>query len=53
MKRSDKEALSEKIFDTIKSVIINFEKDHDVYIDWESTIKINGENFYDFKIGVK
>ncbi len=53
MKRDLKERLSEIIFDAITSTVIDFELDHDVYIQWEATIKLNGENFYDFKTGIR
>ena len=53
MKRNLKADLAEKLFSTITSVIIDYEIDYDIYVEWEANIKLNGEDFYDFKNGRK
>jgi hypothetical protein len=53
MKRDLKAALAESIFNAITCTVIDYEIDHDVSIQWEATVKLNGEDFYDFKEGMK
>ena len=51
MLRKNKVDLSEKMFEALEKIALEYCKDYDVKIAWEASIKINGESFFDWKTG--
>lgn len=48
MKRNLKECLAEKIFNIITSEVLDYELETGIRFQWEASLKLNGEDFYEF-----
>lgn len=53
MKKSLKLILAEKIFNIIASEVLDYECDTGIRFQWECTLKINGQDFYEFHEGLR
>jgi hypothetical protein len=51
MLRTAKIALSEKMFSAIEEIALEYEKNYDIKIQWQANLKINDDDFFDFKTG--
>ncbi len=53
MKISLKEALAERIFNIITSEVIDYEAEYGIRFNWQCSLNINGQDFFEFKEGMR